>query len=134
MQTSKRIARPIRVPTDYEKLAYVDEKGELICIKDVDDEVGKTPSGEPVHLKLTAGKRTDFNPKTVAILETIYKHISKGEQVIHVSARHGMTDEVEKRLGECGVKTSRIDGSVKDHALEAAKFKRGGFRNLSPEP
>jgi hypothetical protein len=73
---------------------------------------------------------TDFNPKTVAILETIYKHISKGEQVIHVSARHGMTDEIEKRLGECGVKTSRIDGSVKDHALEAAKFKRGDTQVL----
>ena len=68
---------------------------------------------------------SNYNPKMVAILETIYKCLERGEQVIHVSARHGMTNEIEKRLDSAGIRTSRIDGTVKDHAKEASMFKRG---------
>jgi len=68
---------------------------------------------------------SNYNPKMVAILETIYQCLEKGEQVIHVSARRGMTAELEKRLEECNVRVSRIDGTVRDHALQAAMFKKG---------
>jgi SNF2 family DNA or RNA helicase len=80
-------------------------------------------AANPKASKYNLFSKSDFTPKTVAILEIMYKHLAKGEQVIHVSARHGMTDEVEDRLHQCGIKTSRIDGTTKDHSLEASKFK-----------
>ena len=67
--------------------------------------------------------RSNFTPKVLAIMETIYKHLAKGEQVIHVSARHGMTNEIAERLRQAGIKYARIDGESPDKAREAAKFK-----------
>jgi len=82
-------------------------------------------STNPVDTDYNLFSNSNFTPKVLAILEIMYKHASKGEQVIHVSARQGMTNELEERLNSCGIKTSRIDGTTKDHALEASRFKSG---------
>jgi SNF2 family DNA or RNA helicase len=82
-------------------------------------------AANPFDAEYNLHSKTNFNPKTVAILEIMYKHLAKGEQVIHVSARQGMTNELQERLAEGGVKYSRIDGTMSDHALEASKFKDG---------
>lgn len=80
-------------------------------------------AANPKASKYNKFSQSDFTPKTVAVLEIMYKHLAKGEQVIHVSARHGMTDELERRLHEVGIKTSRIDGTTKDHSMQASNFK-----------
>lgn len=69
--------------------------------------------------------RSNYNPKTIAILEKIYDCISRGEQVVHVSARIGLNTELQQRLELCGVSCSRIDSKAKNHVVEAHKFKTG---------
>jgi len=69
--------------------------------------------------------RSNYNPKTIAIIEKIYDCISRGEQVVHVSARIGLNTELQQRLELCGVSCSRIDSMAKNHVVEAHKFKTG---------
>jgi hypothetical protein len=66
-----------------------------------------------------------FNPKMVAILEKVWDCLNRGEQVTIVYARQAMGTELSRRLDECGISASKIDGTVRDHAREAAIFKRG---------
>lgn len=73
---------------------------------------------------------SNFNPKIIAILEKMAELIAKGEQVIHVCAFQGMTDELAGRLSEAGITYSRIDGKAKHHVIEANRFKRGETRVL----
>ncbi|MBL18532.1 MAG: hypothetical protein CMC82_01710 [Flavobacteriaceae bacterium] len=80
-------------------------------------------AANPADTEYNRYSTSNFTPKTVAVLEIMYKHLAKGEQVIHVSARQGMTNEIEARLNEAGVKCSRIDGTIKDHSLQASRFK-----------
>lgn len=68
---------------------------------------------------------TNCNPKLIAIMDRIIKCVKQGEQVVHVSARINMTNELANRLDSVGISYSRIDGNVKDHAHEAAMFKAG---------
>jgi len=80
-------------------------------------------AANPVDTDYNIFSSSNFTPKIVAILETMYKHLAKGEQIVHVSARKGMTNELVKRLSEAKVTFSRIDGDVSDKAREAARFK-----------
>ena len=68
---------------------------------------------------------SNCNPKMIAIMDTILKTVTQGEQVVHVSARINMSSEIAKRLEACGISYSRIDGTVTDHAFEASQFKNG---------
>ena len=69
---------------------------------------------------------TNVNPKLIAILSKITSCVQAGEQVIHVSAFQGLNTELETRLHEAGITTSRIDGTPGlDQAAEAAEFKAG---------
>lgn len=67
--------------------------------------------------------KSNFNPKTIAILEKIYECLAKGEQVVHVSARIHQNSELERRLDEAGIKVSRIDSTRSKHAVESSMFK-----------
>ncbi len=71
--------------------------------------------------------RSDFNPKTIAILELIRDCLRRGEQVVVVSARVNQSDAIAARLRDSGVTVSRIDSSVPAelHTAEANRFKRG---------
>src|SRR6056300_59310 len=68
---------------------------------------------------------SNCNPKLITIMDTIFKCVSNGEQVVHVSARINMSNEIATRLESCGITYSRIDGTVTDHAAEASAFKAG---------
>jgi hypothetical protein len=74
--------------------------------------------------------RSNFNPKTITILGLIRDVLAKGEQAVVVSARVGQTDEVARRLRECGIAYTRIDSTVSPdhHAAEANRFKSGAVR------
>ena len=79
----------------------------------------------PVDTDYNLFSKSNFTPKTLCVMETIFNIVAKGEQVIHVSARHGMTNEVAERLRQAGIKFARIDGESPDKAREAARFKDG---------
>jgi SNF2 family DNA or RNA helicase len=79
----------------------------------------------PADTEYNKFSKTNFTPKILCIMETIFNVIRKGEQVIHVSARHGMTNEIAERLDRAKIKYARIDGNSPDKAREAAKFKEG---------
>lgn len=88
--------------------------------------------GVCAHPKINSWNKTgivasDFNPKTATVLEVLAKELKSGEQVLVSCARLGQTDELERRLIEAGVKTSRIDGTVtaSAHSDQANAFKRG---------
>ena len=68
---------------------------------------------------------SNYNPKTVSILNLICDNIQKGEQVVFVSARNGQIDEIRSRLEEADIKCSMIRGDVKDQSGQAAMFKAG---------
>jgi len=70
---------------------------------------------------------SDFNPKTATVLEVVANELRSGEQVLVSCARIGQTNELESRLRQAGVKTSRIDGTVSssEHSVQANMFKRG---------
>ena len=69
--------------------------------------------------------RTNYTPKVHVTMDLIIKILKAGEQVIVVSSRKGITDEIESRLRVLKVPYSRIDSSVdtKDHSRQAAEFK-----------
>ncbi|QDP67187.1 MAG: hypothetical protein Unbinned3806contig1000_60 [Prokaryotic dsDNA virus sp.] len=84
----------------------------------------KQEESDPDIVKINS----NFNPKTIAILEKIYECLANGEQVVHVSARIHQSSEIERRLDEAGIKVSRIDSTRSKHAVEAAMFKAGETR------
>jgi hypothetical protein len=75
---------------------------------------------------------TNFNPKTVAVLELTASILERGEQVVIVSARIGQTDEFCRRLIESigRDRLARIDSTVpaSHHNAESNRFKRGEAR------
>lgn len=68
---------------------------------------------------------SNFNPKTVAILELCRDILSKGDQVTIVCARKGQSDTIHMALRDAGVLVSRIDTTVAaaQHAAQANAFK-----------
>lgn len=65
---------------------------------------------------------SNYNPKTVAILNKMYELISQGEQVVFVGFKNGQIDEIRKRLEQAGITYSMIRGGMKQ-SLESANFK-----------
>tara|TARA_R100000049_G_C1937724_1_gene81642 strand:+ start:104 stop:859 length:756 start_codon:yes stop_codon:yes gene_type:complete len=76
---------------------------------------------------LGGNKFSNFNPKTVAVLELILEAMERKEQIVVVSSRLGQTSEIEDRLRTAGVPYSRIDSSRKSdmHSKSASEFKQG---------
>lgn len=74
--------------------------------------------------------KSDFNPKTIAILELIRDCMRRGEQVVVVSARVEQSNALAARLRDAGVPIARIDSTVdaQHHTAEANRFKRGDAR------
>lgn len=70
---------------------------------------------------------SNFNPKTVAILELTRELLGKGEQVVIVCARVGQTNSIASRMREAGIEFARIDStfSAADHSAQANLFKSG---------
>ena len=73
---------------------------------------------------------SDFNAKTMTVIQLIRDRLAEGEQVVVVSARCGQSTEIQLRLAEANVPTARIDSTVSAdmHAAEANRFKRGDAR------
>lgn len=85
----------------------------------------------PASLDYTRGMcRSNFNPKTVTILQLIRDCLAKGEQVVVVSARVNQSDAVAERLSDAGIPIARIDSTIAPelHVAEANRFKRGDAR------
>lgn len=74
--------------------------------------------------------RSNFNPKTAAILQLIMQCIEKGEQCVVVSARVEQSGELARRLRDAGIPVARIDSTITSvhHTAEANRFKRGDAR------
>lgn len=73
---------------------------------------------------------SNFNPKTVAILELTRDLLAKGQTVVIVCARVGQSDTLARLLTQCGVPISRIDSTVsaQEHSHQANLFKQGRSR------
>jgi hypothetical protein len=71
--------------------------------------------------------RSNFNPKTVAILELARDIINKGDQLVIVCARKGQTNTLHTALRDAGVKVSRIDSTIsaEQHSHQSNLFKAG---------
>jgi len=69
--------------------------------------------------------KSNFNPKTVAILELARDIIAKGDPFVIVCARKGQTDTLHRALKEAGVLLSRIDSTVsaEQHSHQSNLFK-----------
>lgn len=69
---------------------------------------------------------SNFNPKTLAMIELICDLTKKGEQVNVICARIGQTSTIARLLNDLGISYSRIDSTVAAelHSHEANKFKR----------
>jgi hypothetical protein len=81
------------------------------------DPMGFTHGGPPV--------RSNFNPKTVAILELARDIMAKGDQFVIVCARKGQTDTLHAALRDAGLLCSRIDSTItaEQHSYQANQFK-----------
>lgn len=73
---------------------------------------------------------SNFNPKTIMILQLVHQCLARGEQVVVVAARKGQSTAVAARLMEAGIPISRIDSTIdaSEHAAQAAAFKEGRTR------
>lgn len=56
--------------------------------------------------------RSNLNPKVIAILELVRDIIARGEQVVVINSRVGITDTIQEKLNDAGVGTARIDSTV----------------------
>jgi hypothetical protein len=76
--------------------------------------------------------RSNFNAKAYTVMELITQALERGEQVVVVSSRTGITDEIAKRLRQVRVDYTRIDGELNSdyHSAQADLFKRGVSRVL----
>jgi len=78
---------------------------------------------------------SNFNPKTVAILELVADILRRGEQVTIITARVGQTDTLHRLLGDAlgdPRLIARIDSThtADHHSGEAERFKKGKARVL----
>ena len=90
-----------------------------ICTAPESLDYNRSSTGAPIC-------RSDFNPKTIAILELIRDCLRRGEQAVVVCARVNQSDAIARRLRDAGVSIARIDSSVgaEFHTAEANRFKR----------
>lgn len=73
---------------------------------------------------------SNFNPKVIAILELTRDILARGEQVVIINSRIGLTSSIEQKLLEVGVPMARIDSTMtaEQHAYQANLFKSGRTR------
>lgn len=74
--------------------------------------------------------RSNLNPKVIAILELTRDILARGEQVVIINSRIGLTNTIEQKLAEISVPIARIDStmSAEQHAYQANLFKSGRAR------
>jgi len=88
---------------------------------------------DPAGFRFGGPKVTsNFNPKVIAILELTRDILGRGEQVVIINSRVGLTDTIESRLIESGVTLARIDSTMtaEQHAYQANMFKSRKVRVL----
>jgi superfamily II DNA or RNA helicase/predicted RNA methylase len=70
--------------------------------------------------------RSNFNPKTAAILSLVCEMMERGEQFVIVCARVKQSAYLQARLAEVGIVVSRIDSSIppERHTEQANLFKQ----------
>lgn len=66
-----------------------------------------------------------FNPKLITVMEITMDCIRRGEQVVIVNSRMGLTNTIHSMLASVGVSVSRIDSTTKNTAEESMRFKEG---------
>ena len=96
-----------------------------ICAAPVGLDYNRYSSGDGMR-----SVRSNFNPKVGTILELAHQCLAKGEQVVIVSSRVSLSNELARRLSEAGVEIARIDNTVPAdmHTAEANRFKKGDAR------
>lgn len=69
---------------------------------------------------------SNFNPKTMAVMELAAQIARQGDPLIIISSRIGQTDTYHKLLIEAGMEVSRIDSTTgaANQSYEANRFKR----------
>lgn len=74
------------------------------------------------HLKV----KSNYNAKTIAVLQLIAEDLKKGEQTVFVAARNGQIHELERRLSQANIPYSKITGEPGcKQSHEANMFKSG---------
>jgi len=70
---------------------------------------------------------SNFNPKTIAILELMRDFLKKGQQVVVACSRVGQNNTLADRLRQAGIKFARIDSTIAadQHAYNSNIFKSG---------
>jgi len=107
--------------------AHYMDPGNVVC-KDPKFRYGiqlnilRSACANPATAKHNVFASSNYTPKIAAMLETAYKHISQGEQVLMVAARRDQLDELEARLADAKISTCVINGDIEDKAKEANDF------------
>ena len=88
------------------------------------------PKGFAHHTEDSPVVTSNMNPKVIAILELVRDILARGEQVVIINSRVGISDTLQDRLTEAGVTISRIDSTLAAdrHSREADLFKSGKTR------
>jgi SNF2-related domain/Helicase conserved C-terminal domain len=75
---------------------------------------------------------SNWNPKTIALMQLTQTLLAKGQQLVIVNARVGQTSTYARLLAEAGIPIARIDSTIPaDQASwQANQFKRGEARVL----
>jgi predicted RNA methylase len=73
---------------------------------------------------------SNMNPKVIAILELTRDILGRGEQVVIINSRVGITSTLATKLTEAGIPIARIDSTTQaeQHAYQANLFKAGKAR------
>jgi superfamily II DNA or RNA helicase len=114
-----------------ERKHYMTEFKNPLTIAQVQSSRLRGVCAAPASLDYTRGMcKSNFNPKTVTILQLVRDCLRRGEQVVIVSARVGQSTALAARLSDAGVPVSRIDSTVAAelHTAEANRFKKGDAR------
>lgn len=75
---------------------------------------------------------SNMNPKIIATLELVADLLGKGEQVLIISSRIGLSNTFQEKLCDAGIPLARIDSTIgaDQHAHQAGLFKSGKARVL----
>ena len=88
------------------------------------------PAGFEHHTMDSPKVSSNMNPKVIAILELTRDILSRGEQLVIINSRVGLSDTIAEKLAEAGVSMSRIDSTMQAerHSAQANTFKSGKTR------
>ncbi len=133
------IIKDVRVPLGSEQMklyAYFLNRGNIKDTSNAQDRARKQggilrnvcadPRGVSLANPDAPKVSSNFNPKTIAIMELIREFARKGDPFVLISSRLGQTNTYEALLKECGVKLSRIDSTTgaDRQSYEANQFKQ----------